>query len=729
MIKSTNFILTAIILVCLSTVSFGQETKVSDTTSLGEVVVSSLRFDRKVRELPASISVVTAANYQKRSSLSLSSVLNTQPGISMSGDGIWSTNINIRGLGENRLVTLIDGNRIETATDLTASLSMIDVNDVERVEVIKGAQSSLYGTGAMGGIVNIISKSGYFAPDPYLTGSVISGFASANKLFSNYASLNTGAQNWYVGVSGSYTTADDIRTPAGILHNSQFTTNNVRASFGLKPFTNHTFKVQYQRNWSTNVGIPGGDAFPRTAEATYTNISRDLFAASYEITDVTEKLTSLKLSYFNQYIVRDVSVIPNTFNEATLANGNTQRTTPYLMTPTGKHLVNGVQLQGTLNLSPKDVLIMGVDVWGRKLTTSRERYITVEVINPSDVVIVTNNLVRGETPIPESYSNNAGLFLQNEHSLLNGRLTFIAGGRADRVWITNENGYDIDYLIVNGDRNDSPPTQRLTFEKGKEQSMSWSANTGLLYKLTRTTDISLNLARSFRAPSLEERFKYIDLGSFVQLGNPALKPERGYSADLGIRVWRPELTLQAGVYVNNITNMIADVPGEFVYTLTANSQPYTIPAFISSNINKALLYGFDYQMDYNFYNNWVLLVSGGYVRGKEIGNDADLPMIPPFNGAVGLRYSSYKLGSIELLMSGASKQSKIAEGEQETAGYCRFDLSFNTRQFKAGSANFQLFAGIDNITDKKYTNHLSTNRGDISIEPGRNLFIRLKIGF
>ncbi|HBG54593.1 MAG TPA: hypothetical protein DDW70_10370, partial [Rikenellaceae bacterium] len=63
-------------------------------------------------------------------------------------DGVWATNINVRGLSEDRLVILIDGNRVETATDLTASLSMVDVNDIEHVEVIKGAQSSLYGTGA-----------------------------------------------------------------------------------------------------------------------------------------------------------------------------------------------------------------------------------------------------------------------------------------------------------------------------------------------------------------------------------------------------------------------------------------------------------------------------------------------------------------------------------------------------------------------------------------------------
>ncbi|HOS71420.1 MAG TPA: TonB-dependent receptor plug domain-containing protein, partial [Bacteroidales bacterium] len=125
------------------------------TVNLGEVVVSSLRLDRQVKKLPVPLAVVRSFDYQKQSSLTLSNVLEKKSGISMGGDGVWATNINIRGLSENRLVTLIDGNRVETANDLTASMSMIDMYDVERVEVIKGAQSSLYGSGAMGGIVNI----------------------------------------------------------------------------------------------------------------------------------------------------------------------------------------------------------------------------------------------------------------------------------------------------------------------------------------------------------------------------------------------------------------------------------------------------------------------------------------------------------------------------------------------------------------------------------------------
>jgi hemoglobin/transferrin/lactoferrin receptor protein len=78
----------------------------------------------------------------------------------------------------------------------------------------------------------------------------------------NHADLNTGSEKWYFRLSGAYGKAHNMRTPEGILPNSQFTTNNITAKIGVKPAANHLFNVQYQRNWSTDVGIPGGDAFP-----------------------------------------------------------------------------------------------------------------------------------------------------------------------------------------------------------------------------------------------------------------------------------------------------------------------------------------------------------------------------------------------------------------------------------------------------------------------------------
>lgn len=701
------------------------------TISLGEVEVTSLIVNRKVRDLPTPITVVPSFKYSKLSAITLSNVLASEPGIAMGNDGVWSTNINIRGFNESRLVTLIDGNRVETATDLTASLSMTDVNDIERVEVVKGAQSSLYGTGAMGGIVNIITKDGHFSEKPYLSGNIISGFNSANKLFMNHADINKGSNKWYLRASGAYGKADDIRTPEGILPNSQFSTSNITAKIGIKPLENHLFNLQYQRNWSTDVGIPGGDAFPGPAEATYTDIGRQLLAAGYEIKDIGRRLASLKISYFLQYIQRDVAMIPNTETLTTTPTGY-QRITPGLVTPIGDHFTQGGKLQTTWNLSEKNTLIAGMNVWSRNLFTERQKNIMVEILNTEGALVKTNFLVRGETPIPESSFTSAGIFVQDETHLLEDRLTLIVGGRMDQIRVKNEQGFDIDYLITNEVRNDTPPNQRITFEESNKRNFSWSANTGLLYSLFEETDLSLNFARSFRAPSLEELFKYIDLGNYVRLGNINLKPESGYSADVGLRIWKTKFNFQADVFANRILNMIVEAPGEFIYTLNTGASEGltdTLPALVNTNVSKAFLYGFDFGFQYNFYSDFVLFGTGSYVRGKDTEANSDLPQIPPLSGRLGIRYTYNKIGSAEVTIVGAARQDKIAEGEKETAGFTRLDLALSSKGISVGNTRLQVFAGIDNITDRSYTSHLSTNRGNISVEPGRNIYLRMSLAF
>jgi hemoglobin/transferrin/lactoferrin receptor protein len=699
--------------------------------SLGEVEVTSLIVNRKIRDLPTPISVIGSYKYQKFSSQTLSNVIATEPGIAMGSDGIWATNVNIRGMNESRLVTLIDGNRVETATDLTASFSMTDVNDIERVEVVKGAQSSIYGTGAMGGIVNVITKDGHFSDKPYISGNVISGYASANNLLNSHADINTGSDKWYLRLSGAYANAGDIRTPEGTLPNSQFTTNNLALRFGLKPLKNHLFTVQYQRNWSTDVGIPGGSAFPGPAVAKYTDIGRQLLSAGYEINNLTDKFKSLKVSYFLQYIQRDVEMIPNTVTLTPTPTGY-QRITPELITPVGDHLTQGGTLQGTWDLSDKNTLIAGIDVWSRKLTTSREKYIKVEILDTAKNVLKTNNLVRGETPIPESWFTSAGAFVQDELHFPDERTTLIVGARMDDIREKNKEGYDIDYLTTNGVRNDTPPNQRITFEAGNKSSISWSANTGILYKLFTHTDLSLSVARSFRSPSLEERFKYIDLGNYVRLGNPNLKSESGYSADLGLRIWKPRFNMQIDGFANRILNMIVETPGEFIYTINTGASEGTIdtiPALVNANVSKAWLYGFDFGFQYNFYYDFVLFGSGAFVRGKDTEANTSLPQIPPLNGRLGIRYTYHRIGSAEITLVGASKQDKIARGEKSTGGYARYDLVFSSARISLGQTRLQIFAGIDNVTDRSYTNHLSTNRGSISVEPGRNAYVRLSLAF
>ena len=118
-------------------------------------------------------------------------------------------------------------------------------------------------------------------------------------------------------------------------------------------------------------------------------------------------------------------------------------------------------------------------------------------------------------------------------------------------------------------------------------------------------------------------------------------------------------------------------------------------------------------------------LTGSYVRGRDTYNKTDLPLIPPLNGSFTVSYTHPKVGNASVTLWAVNKQDKIAEGETPTDGYFRLDFALNTRVFHFWKVcGFQLFAGIDNITNTAYTNHLSTNRGSISVEPGRNFYVR-----
>lgn len=690
---------------------------------IGEVIVSSMRQEQRIKDVPAPLEIVDQKQIELSSSFTVSDVLEQESGVSMARDGVWATGINIRGLNQQRIVMLVDGNRIETATDLMASMSFFDVDDIERIEIIKGASSSLYGTGAMGGIVNVITKNAYFNSSNYFNGSFNAGYNSVNELFTRKLSFKSGSKRWYVSVSGSMRDANDLNTPEGIIQNSQFEDKSISASFGLKVKENHTLELKYQYFDADNVGIPGGAALPGPSTATYTDAKRQMVSANYEIKDISESFKSLNFRYFHQYIVRDVDLIPNISTPT-----ETSITTPELFTPSGDHTTDGAQIQTDWSFSENNNFIAGIDVWRRKLETSREKYIRVDVLDSIGDIVTTNNIIRGETPIPESCFGSAGLYLQNEQKFFNDDLKLIIGGRLDGIRIANEQAFDYDYLIMNGTRNDSPPNQRITFEENEEYKLSWSANLGILYALTDDLNFSLNAGRSFRAPSLEESFKYIDLGSMVRLGDPNLDPEKGYSLDIGMRVWKPKFQFKVNGFINWLSDMIVEESGEFIYSYTTGAVD-TIPALINANVDEARLYGVDLSFQYNFYESFVVHGAGSYVRGENLKNNTNLPLITPANGRIGIRYSLPKYFGVDIVAIGFADQDKVADGERETKGFARFDFKVNSSLIKIDFAKFQFFGGIENIGDRAYTNHLATNRGAISIEPGRNFYVKMKVLF
>jgi hemoglobin/transferrin/lactoferrin receptor protein len=695
---------------------------------LGEVQVSSLRYEKLEREIAMPITVIPRENFPRQSSMTLSDVLANEPGIALVRDGGWGTSVNIRGLGESRLVALVDGNRIETASDLVAGLSMFDVNEIERVEVIKGAASSIFGTGAMGGVINILIDKGKYYSKPTIHGTATGIFEGVNKLFGTHVAVETGAKAWKVRLSGGYRTAGDYSTPEGIVENSQFNDRNLNATIGVKPFKNHELEINGQHYQALDAGIPGGAPFGPAATATYPEEKRQLVSAKYTVRDLLPSMSEISVRAYHQYILRDVEMIPNTPPSMV----GTSRITALKVLPRGEHNTSGMVLETKWKTGETGQLVAGIDLWQRRLETSRQKFIKQEILDAFMMPIKIMDVIRTEEPNPDSRFGSMGIFAQKEKKFLDDKLELTFGGRVDLIRVANDQALDPVGIMIDGVVKDPVPNQRITFNADTVRAFSWSANASAIYHLIKNLDITANMGRSFRSPSLEERFKYIDLGSKVRLGDPNLKPEKGLFGDLGLRIWMDRFQLQANGFVNYMTDMIVETPGVFIYELNTGPQAGltdTLPALVNANVNKALLAGFDASVNYQALRNLVVFSKASFVRGMNLTQDNALPQIPPVMVGGGFRYQLPGIFTIEWTSTWAAAQRKIAPGEKETDGYFLSDVALYSAQKELGIASFQLFAGVDNLFNASYRNHLATNRGMVVAEPGRNVFVKVVMRF
>lgn len=127
-----------------------------------DVVVTASRTEQLVKETPAAVEVITREDLDKMGAENLAQALQLAIGIDVSENGMVGNSVAIRGAKSNQTLIMVDGMRIRTEnTDQTANnyeLQRVNMADVERIEIVRGATSSLYGADAMGGVINIITK-------------------------------------------------------------------------------------------------------------------------------------------------------------------------------------------------------------------------------------------------------------------------------------------------------------------------------------------------------------------------------------------------------------------------------------------------------------------------------------------------------------------------------------------------------------------------------------------
>jgi len=151
-----------VLVVAVSVACSGVANAAPEASELDPVVVTATATDRLASDAPASISVVTREQIQARAVLDLGDALRGTTGVTMAGVGFGRRGIRIRGMDPEYTLVLLDGQRVNAASDAIAhadfDLGWMPAAAIERIEVVRGPMSSLYGSEALGGVVNVISR-------------------------------------------------------------------------------------------------------------------------------------------------------------------------------------------------------------------------------------------------------------------------------------------------------------------------------------------------------------------------------------------------------------------------------------------------------------------------------------------------------------------------------------------------------------------------------------------
>ena len=206
---------------------FSQEKMVLDSAyvnNLAEVVVTATRTEKPVSELPLPLVTITKKQLQQTGVIRLNEILNEQTGIIMATDESGFEGVQLQGITSDYIMVLIDGVPLVGRNAGNLDLSRLAIGNIEKIEVVKGPSSSLYGSEALGGVINIITKK---PENEALGGDVNYRYASFNTQDVNI-NINSKIDKLGVSFFGNFLNSDGYDLNTGTVGNT------------VDPFRNYT---------------------------------------------------------------------------------------------------------------------------------------------------------------------------------------------------------------------------------------------------------------------------------------------------------------------------------------------------------------------------------------------------------------------------------------------------------------------------------------------------------
>jgi len=660
---------------------------VSDTTlstTVSEVVVSASRSTTIADRLPLNIEVVSQRQILENQPVSPTEALQYIPGVTRQSDGGLATTPIIRGLSRERAPILIDGNPFVGGR--IRSYSLVDPFQIEQIEVIKGPASAFWGSDAVSGLVNIVTRK---AENGYgkkfkLGASIYGGYQSVNDLTRGRIEVEGRGNGFDFLIGGGIRNANNTNTPEGEIENSQFNSRNIDFNIGYSISENQRIELSGKYFKNEDAGFPGGlgaPGPPRVDRRFDPDLQRGI-NLSYDAKNVSDKIESLGARIFfkrqDLHIDQRTNVFfPMTMNVNRQIDVELDVDVPFMG---GKFFL-------TLRQSDDAKLTLGVDILNEhRIGTHRD--LNIQIFNPMGVMV--NEINRPFTQIqPDSYSRSIGIFAIEEMHF-GDNFDILIAARLDNVRTRIEDGpFDIEAIanIYNEDNT-------------SDNDLALSGNIGLKYRASNNFSLTANLANSFRGTDLFSKYHFAAVGAGFLVPNPDLDPERGVFYELGAEYKSDVFSFEAAFFQNFLSDL-------FVLEDLAFADA---PSVRFQNIGDATLTGLEWNARAKINALSYAFISGALINGNNNVTDNPLPQIPALQTWIGVHFRDVNNKFFlrpEVLIVG--EQTDIAPNEITTPGYSVFNFKagLNVHQFSSAMPHAKLILSVTNLTDKTYRSHVS----------------------
>ncbi len=610
----------------------------------------------------------------------VSQLLKKAPGANVNSNGPITGIPQYRGMYGPRIATSMDGVQLAPAGPnwMDPPMSYAVTAQLESLEVYRGIAPVSVAQESIGGAIDARTRRGNFgnSREFQFSGRLLGSAQSVNSGYQLDADLYASNNRHRIKLAGMTQVGDDAEFPSGDILPSEYERQRYDIGYGFR-WGNHSIQLDYGYN---DAGESGTPALPMDIDY----FEGDLYDATYRF-DLPGQLEVVASVYGSEL-------------EHGMTNFHLRQ--PPQPSMWRQNIADSDNLGFNLHTTQYDA--DGAWRFGFDGFTAEH---DSNIDNPNNEMFFVVNFNEAEREV-------LGIFLEREH-------------RFSDAW-KGEFGIRYNRVTTDADEVDATPAnmpgaaQRLRDDFNNADREQRDHNIDLVarawYRLSDTTSWYLGAAQKHRSPSYQERYLWLPLEATAGLadgqlyvGDIELDPEVARTVEFGLDYSHKRLTLSPRLYYSNVDDYIQGTP-------LGPMHPATMMVRMMNNVNgtsrsdplqfsnvNARLYGFDMDWAWRFDEHWSLSGVLNYVRGKRRDIDDGLYRIAPPNATWRLSYqASGWSASFENVLYSDQNQVSETNREKETPGYGIVNLNATWQL----SPQLQLAAGVENLFDKEFLNHL-----------------------